>query len=316
MLKVCGIDVSKSTLDICLLINGTPIYSIVSNDTIGFDTIAQLLHSNKIDSVGFESTGVYSKKLHLYLSNNGFEAFVINPLTISHFRKSLKIQGKTDKSDAYAIAYYVLKGDFFNFLTFPIRDYFKPFTTSIIQLDKQSRQLKNLIHALEYGEDTKVLVAEIEKTVSQLKITRTFLFDHSLTLLKEKCPEFDLVKKDIKGVGDTLLLFIIPFLYDHFDEFNMKQLTAFFGLNPVSYQSGTSVKKRDKISKHGDKQVLKMLYMASVSAVRSNPIIKEKYLKQRANGKHAKVALVAVMAHLLRAIVSRLAFHTKRNIKK
>ncbi|MDP3466014.1 MAG: transposase [Sulfuricurvum sp.] len=316
MLIACGIDVSKNTLDVCLLINGIPIYSIYPNDDFGFSGIVQLLHSNKISLTGFESTGVYHKKLQSYLVGNGYEPFIIAPLSISYFRKSLKIQGKTDKTDSYAIAYYLLKGDNLNSLVYPIRDYFKPFTTSIVQLDKQSRQLSNLIHSLEYGKDTDSLILELTKAIAVIKDTRKVLFDHSVNLLREKCPEFDLVKNDIKGVGDTLMLFLLPFLYDHFDKFNVRQITSFFGLNPVSFQSGTSVKRRDKISKRGDKQVLKMLYMASVASVRSNPIIKEKYLKQKLAGKHPKVALMAVMSHLLRAIVSRLSHHTGRPIKK
>lgn len=316
MTTVCGVDVSKNTLDICILKDGVSTYNIFQNNNNGFFDIVQFLHLNNVDIVGFESTGVYHKKLHLYLSDNGFEPFIINPLSISHFRKSLKIHGKTDKTDSYAIAYYLLKGDDLNSLMYPVRDYFKPFTTSIIQLDKQSRQLKNLIHSLEYGNDTVSLVSELNKTVLSINDTRKFLFNHTVDLLKEKCPEFDLIKNDIKGVGDTLLLFILPSLYDHFDKFNIRQITAFYGLNPVSFQSGTSVKRRDKLSKRGDKYVLKMLYMASVSSVRSNPIIKEKYLRQKEAGKHSKVALVAVMSHLLRAIVSRLSYHTKRSIKK
>ena len=316
MTTVCGIDVSKNTLDVCILKEGVSTYNIFQNDEDGFFSIVQFLHLNNINIVGFESTGVYHKKLHLYLSDNGFEPFIINPLSISHFRKSLKIHGKTDKTDSYAIAYYLLKGDDLNSLMYPVRDYFKPFTTSIIQLDKQGRQLKNLIHSLEYGNDTVSLVDELNKTVVSIADTRKFLFNHTVDLLKAKCPEFDLIKDDIKGVGDTLLLFILPSLYDHFDKFNIRQITAFYGLNPVSFQSGTSVKRRDKLSKRGDKYVLKMLYMASVSSVRFNPIIKAKYLKQKEAGKHSKVALVAVMSHLLRAIVSRLSHHTGRPIKK
>ncbi len=316
MTNVCGIDVSKLTLDVCILKDNNPTFNIFTNDENGFYGIIQFLHLNNIDSVGFESTGVYHKKLHLYLNDNGYEPFIVNPLSISHFRKSLKIHGKTDKTDSYAIAYYLLKGDDLNSLIYPIRDYFKPFTTSLIQLDKQARQLKNLIHSLEYGNDTVGIIDELNKTVLSITDTRKFLFSHTLDLLREKCPEFDLVKDDIKGVGETLMLFLLPSLYDHFDKFNIRQITAFYGLNPVSFQSGTSVKRRDKLSKRGDKYVLKMLYMASVSSVRNNPILKAKYLKQKESGKHSKVALVAVMSHLLRAIVSRLSHHTGRTIKK
>jgi hypothetical protein len=73
---------------------------------------------------------------------------------------------------------------------------------------------------------------------------------------------------------------------------------------------------KDRLSKKGDPKILKILYMSSVSSVRNNSILKEKYLKMKANGKASKVALVSVMSQLLRAVVSRYAFHSKRTIKK
>lgn len=316
MSKALGIDVSKDTLDYCLLTENVPFYNKCLNNEDGYFSLLELFHSNNVDLIGFEATGVYSKRLQKYFIDNGVNPFIINPIHVSHFRKSLKIHGKTDKSDSFAIAMYLLKTDDLTCLDYPIRDYFKPFTTSIIQLDKQTRQLKNLIHSLKHRDDSNIIIPEIENSVIALDNTRTILFNHTVKLLRKKCPEYDLIKNDIKGVGDTLLLFVLPYLYDHFDKFTIKQINAFFGLNPVSFQSGTSVKKRDKLSKRGDKYVLKMLYMASVSAVRFNPILREKYLKQKELGKHSKVALVSVMSHLMRAVVSRLSHHTGRSVKK
>lgn len=211
---------------------------------------------------------------------------------------------------------YLLKNDDLQDLNYPIRDLFKPFTTSIIQLDKQIRQLKNLIYSIKSRDDSLVLTTEIQKSIDSLESTRLFLFNHTVELLRSECPEYDLIKSDIKGVGDTLLLFILPFLYDHFDKFTLRQITSFFGLNPVAFQSGTSVMKRDRLSKRGDKYVLKMLYMSAVSSVRTNHILREKYLRHKESGKHSKVALVSVMSHIVRAIVSRLSHHTGRPIKK
>lgn len=316
MLKVLGIDVSQKTLDYCLLSDNVPFYNRCLNSEDGYFSLLDLFHSNSVDIIGFEATGVYSKRLQKYFIDNGVNPFIINPVHVSHFRKSLKIHGKTDKSDSFAIALYLQKSDDLSSLDYPIRDYFKPFTTSIIQLDKQKRQLTNLIHSLKNRDDSNIIIPEIESSVDALQHTREVLFAHTVLLLREKCPEYDSIKNDIKGVGDTLLLFVLPYLYDHFDKFTIKQINAFFGLNPVSFQSGTSVKKRDKLSKRGDKYVLKMLYMASVSAVRFNSILREKYLKQKDQGKHSKVALVAVMSHLMRAVVSRLSHHTGRSVKK
>ncbi|MDD3506641.1 MAG: IS110 family transposase, partial [Sulfurimonas sp.] len=149
-----------------------------------------------------------------------------------------------------------------------------------------------------------------------LSLTKSRIEKNSIALLYSSCPEAKQIKNDIAGVGDKLLLYLIPHIYDHFDKFTLKQINAFFGLNPISYQSGTSVYKKDKLSKKGDKHVMKFLYMASVSAVRSNEILKEKYLRLKDSGKPSKVALASIMSHLLRAIVIKLSHHTKRDLKK
>lgn len=50
--------------------NNNPTFDIFSNDENGFYDIIQFLHLKNIDSVGFESTGVYHKKLHYAISPN------------------------------------------------------------------------------------------------------------------------------------------------------------------------------------------------------------------------------------------------------
>ena len=55
--------------------------------------------------------------------------------------------------------------------------------------------------------------------------------------------------------------------------------------------------------------------MSAVPAVRSNDILKEKYLRLKAKGKPSKVALVSIMSHILRAIIIKLSIYTKRELK-
>ena len=106
-----------------------------------------------------------------------------------------------------------------------------------------------------------------------------------IDFLYQLAPESKKVRNDIKGVGDKLILHVIPHLYDHFDKFTLKQINAFFGLNPVEFESGVSVKRKPKISHGGDALIKKHLYMSSISAVRNNEILREKYLRLKESGK-------------------------------
>lgn len=315
MNNLLGIDVSKDTLDCCILIQNEPYYHIYKNNDEGFFNLLTLYSSFKVDILGFESTGNYHKKLEKYLYDNGVNPYIIKPLSISNFRKSLNVHGKTDKTDSYAIARFLKDGDLTEYLSYPTRELFKPILSSLHLIDKQIRQTKNSIHAIELYPETSEILTDLKDIVKYLTITKERIESNSIHLLYSTCPEVKKIKRDIAGVGDKLLIHLIPHVYDHFDKFTLKQINAFFGLNPVSFQSGISVYKKDKISKHGDAQILKMLYMSAVPAVRSNDILKAKYLRLKANGKPSKVALVAVMSHILRAVIIKLSYYTKRELK-
>lgn len=316
MNNLLGIDVSKDTLDCCLLIHNEPYYHQYKNNDEGFFNLLTLYGSFKVDILGFESTGNYHKKLEKYLFENGVNPYIIKPISVSNFRKSLNLHGKTDKSDSYAIARFLKDGDLTDYLSYPTRELFKPILSSLNLIEKQIRQTTNSIHAIELYPETSDILKDLYDVKKYLTITKDRIEKNLTTLLFSVCPEAKKIKKDISGVGDKLLIYLIPHIYDHFDKFTLKQINAFFGLNPVSFQSGTSVYKRDKISKRGDSQIMKLLYMCAVSSVRNNEILKEKYLRLKANGKPSKVALVSVMSHLLRAIVIKLSYYTKREFKQ
>ena len=316
MKNLLGIDVSKDTLDVCLLISNEPYYHKFQNNEDGFFNILSIFHNFKVSALGFESTGNYHKKLEKYLFNNGIKPYILKPLSLSNFRKSLNVHGKTDKSDSYSIARFLKDGDLIDYLSYPIRDTFKPILSSLNLLSKQIRQTKNTIHAIDLLPLDSFLINELNSVVAVLTLKKDILEQYAITLLIEHCPESVMIKRDIKGVGDKLLIYLIPYLYDNFDKFTLKQINAFFGLNPILFQSGTSVNKKERLSKKGDTKSMTHLYMSSVSAVRTNDILRAKYLKLKANGKPSKVALVAVMSHLLRAIVIKLSYYTKRDFKK
>lgn len=311
-----GIDVSKDTLDCCLLIQNEPYYHKFKNSSNGFEEILTIYHNFKVIALAFESTGNYHKKLEKYLFDNGVKPYILNPLTVSNFTKSLKIHGKTDKTDSYAIALFLLKGDLTEYLSYPIRETFKPITTSILNVDKQITQTKNLIHSLKLYPVNSPVLDDLKIMLESLKFTKKKIRKDGIELLFKLCPESKEIKKEIKGVGDNLLLFLIPYLYDHFDKFNLKQINAFFGFNPVSYESGTSVYKRDRLSKKGDTNIMTALYLSTISAIRTNEILGEKYEKMKARGKQPRVAQIAIMSHLLRAVVIKLSHKTGRPYRK
>ena len=87
------------------------------------------------------------------------------------------------------------------------------------------------------------------------------------------------------------------------------EATAYAGLAPNPYQSGTSVRGRPAIGHTGNGRLRKALYLATLSAAQYNPVIKEFYDRLRAAGKAPKVARCAAARKLLH---SAWAVATKR----
>jgi len=312
----CGIDISNATFDCCFIIDNKPLYNSFPQNIYGYESFLNLFVMLSCDIVGFESTGVYHKALHKYLIDNGVSPLVLSPRSVSLYIKSTMIKGKTDKSDSYGIALYLLHNRDLVSLSFPVRDHFKPMVTSLVLLDKQIRQLKNLSHSLDRSFCDQFVVDSVSNSISQLSDSRESILKVALHDLYERIPEAIFIKEDILGVGDMTLLFVLPLVYDHFDKFTMKQMISFIGIAPVSYSSGTSVRRRSHISYRGDNNVRRILFMSAISSVRGNPIIKEKFLSMVASGKPKKVALVAIMAHILRAIIARLSYYSGRKAKR
>ena len=80
-------------------------------------------------------------------------------------------------------------------------------------------------------------------------------------------------------------------------QLNRQQVAALAGLAPWTRDSGTMKGKR--CIGGGRPEVRVALYMAALSATRANPVLRALYLRLRAKGKPAKVALTAVMRRLL-----------------
>jgi transposase len=317
LLNPCGIDISSDTFSACFLIDNKPFYSDYPQTFDGYNSFLNTFKMFNCDGVGFESTGAYHKRFQKFLIENEINPFVLSPRRVHFYLKSQKrILGKTDKSDSYGIALYLTKNDDYVNLSYPIRDLMRPFVSSINLYEKQIRQSKNLLHSYKkMGVDEYLLVAT-ESLISALEFQKDEIKKYSIKELYRLIPEGLKIKEEVKGVGDVLLLNILPMVFDNLENFTERQWISFFGIAPLQFQSGTSVLRSPHISHHGDNSSRRALFMASVSSVRNNPIIKEKFDRLVSSGKPKKKVLVSIMSHILRLVISRLCYHTGRNVKK
>ena len=106
----------------------------------------------------------------------------------------------------------------------------------------------------------------------------------------------------IPGVGATSALHLLAELLLLPAGMDRRQWVAYAGLDPREYTSGTSVHKKVRISKAGNKHLRRALYMPALVAVHHQPHLRAYYEHLQARGKTKMQALVATMRKLLHAI--------------
>ena len=145
------------------------------------------------------------------------------------------------------------------------------------------------------------LVNEYQKTINIIKYKMTFLAKNS---------KYFKPINSIYGIGEFTTSIIIAELGDINRFNNIKELTAYCGLDPSIKQSGKSINVHGPISKSGNKYMRKILYLACFNIIRLTAISKQEndiekyYRKKRNEGKHHYAAIVACTTKLLRKILA------------
>lgn len=321
VISYIGVDIAKEKFDICLYDSNFSncVYSSYSNNLDGFFEFLSFINSvNVIENVriGFEATSTYMIQLQKYLDSLNSKYILINPRQLHHFIKYKNFESKTDKLDSYYIAIYIttLLDSSFNSSHSKSKTLYKSYNAYINLIIKTETHIKGLTDSILHDDFiSPLLKSEVLELSENLRKTKKKSIEELLFTIKIAMPEYDHIKSDLVGVGDKTLLAVLPLIYDISDKFSANQIQSFMGLNPIYKDSGTSVHAKQKISKTGSTEARKMLYMASLSSVQKNEFLKEKYLRLLANGKPKKVALVAISAHILRAIISKLNYYKNLN---
>nr|WP_172604984.1 IS110 family transposase [Streptococcus pseudoporcinus] len=104
MRAVFGIDVSKASSEVAILVNGEKVHGYtMSNDAIGFARLLGDLRTVHKPEIIFEATGVYSRRLQTFLEDNGYAYTRLNSLEAKKQLDSLRVR-KTDQIDAGKLA--------------------------------------------------------------------------------------------------------------------------------------------------------------------------------------------------------------------
>lgn len=301
-----GIDIAKKTFDVALLRDSKYRTKKFDNKTSGFKGLIKWLNKNKQGPtaihVCMEATGAYWQELATYFVDLSCKVSVVNPAKIKFFGQSELSRNKTDKADAKLIAKYclVMNSDLQNW---------QPPAKHIRELQSLVRRSESLQKSLiQEGNRLETCDAIVKKSCNSLISAITVeLKSIKDTIKSHVAAHEDLQKKSdllvtIPGVSHITVSWVLAFIGDPNLFENAKQLTAFVGLNPKHRQSGTSVNGQPHISKMGDSQLRKMLYMPAIVAKQYNPIIKDFCDRLLSAGKSKMVVICAAMRKLLSII--------------
>lgn len=287
-----GIDVSKSTLDVAVGSDGE--YWQADNHQQGIhNTIARLLQLQPV-LVVVESTGGLEKALITELYKAELPFALVQPRRVREFARSIGLLAKTDKIDARLLVRF--------------GEAVKPALTRLPGEAEQylnglmvrRRQLLDILVMENNHLSTTVLPlqAKVAEHIAWLNQELKEL-DQQIDAQIHQIPQFKAkakILRSAKGVGPVLcgkLLSAVPEL----GTIDRKKIAALVGVAPYNDESGHRKGKRR--TKGGRADVRNVLYMATVAASRSNPVIKSYYQHLLAAGKLKKVALVACMRKFL-----------------
>lgn len=302
-----GIDVSKDSLEMALDDKGKTLH--VSNDEKGIAELraAIMVACTPVDAneaprtvsaIVLEATGGFERKAAVALCGAGFPVMVMNPRQARDFAKSLGYLAKTDAIDAKVLSHFartLYHSDKGVQLLMHLPD------AGQIALHALMTRRKQLVE-MRVAEDNRFAMSEktqrksidaVRKVLNkEIKKIEQDMDNH---LREHFAKQLKLIDK-CKGIGPATKASLMAALPE-LGSLSHEQIAKLVGVAPLNCDSGKHKGKRTTWGGRAD--VRCALYMATLSAMRYNPIIKTFHDRLIAKGKLKKVAIVACMHKLL-----------------
>lgn len=285
-----GVDVAKDYLDIH--INPIDKSMRIANTRDGLKGLLSKVSSLTVGQIVLEASGGYEQRAKKILQKAGHRVWIVDPKRIKAFKDSKGIRAKTDTIDARMIALFAAqerpkhkqiwssdKGSQLRALT-------KRRITLISMTTNEKKRLQQ--------EDDQICIRSIKRVINKLEKEIESVGKMQQNLVKKDASlqkKVDIMQTMI-GIGPATAYALVS-LAPELGKIGNKQMSALIGVAPYTKQSGKYINHATVAG--GRFMARKTLYMAALTASRSNPVLRNFYNHLRAKGKKPKVALVAVM---------------------
>lgn len=305
-LKFIGIDISKSTLDICALDKDTSMHYQIENQA---SQIRKFFRKFTKDStrICFENTGKYGWVLIEVLTDFEFKFYQVNAL---HLKRSMGlVRGKSDVVDALRISQFIFKNHEETPLYQASDKNIKKIQVLVSKrnllvkqraqhktLKKESELIKSLkLPALEKHSNAIIsllnkLIKEIEEMINTV-IAQDQILDRNHR-----------IATSVPGVGKIVSWNMLVKTNGYKGICNPRKFACYAGVAPFSQRSGTSINKKARVSHLADKTMKRLLHMAAMRAIQLDNDLKKYYIRKVNQGKNKMLVLNAIRNKIIHRV--------------
>lgn len=288
-----GIDVAKETLDLHLEPGGVEMH--LAHDDEGIAQLCRRLLEHRAVLVVIEATGGLETRLASELAAHAVPVAVINPRQARDFAKATGELAKTDRVDAATLCAFARA---VRPTVRPLKDATTRELDGLVTRRRQlvamrTQELNRLSSAA-----TVAMRKSIERHIGWLEKRIREVEDETRRRLhrSEVWKTKDDLLRTVPGIGpanSSAMLAKCPEL----GRLNRREIAKLVGIAPLANDSGKHHGRRHIWG--GRAELRSLLYMATLSAMRFNPVIKAFAARLKGKGKHGKVVVVACMRRLL-----------------
>jgi transposase len=300
-MAILGIDISKKTFDATLINQqGQKHHRPFDNNEKGFKKMQRWLKKHKVIELHacMEATNIYWEELAQFLYDQGYQVSVVNPARIKGFAQSQLRRNKTDKVDSDVVADFCAAIE--PKLWRPPSPEHRKLRALVRYQEALQKTLTQQHNRLATCKDPDVLsslhmlIDTLQTELERLEQQIQSFIDHHPDLKKQQK-----LLVSIKGIGAKTAIKLIAEMYDLAEYENAQAAAADAGLTPSHHHSGTSVRRKPRLSKVGKASVRGALYWPAITALQHNPIIRALKERLEAKGKCDMVIIGAAMRKLL-----------------
>jgi transposase len=290
-----GIDVSKSVLDVA--VDGQSAVRRFPNTSAGVARLVRQLSQYEAVRIVVEATGGYEEAVLCACAQAGMWIARVNPRQARDFARATGQLAKTDGIDARMLA------EMATVFHARLRRY-EPREAWQDELRAWLRRRHQVMDAIQRQRQHMDMALPAirtlaNKTTVTLRKELTAIDNAMQTLLNAHVTPALQSAKGLGPIFQATALALLPEL----GHLSRQQIAKLVGVAPLNRDSGQTQGKR-RI--YGGRSPMRIaLYMATLSAVRWDPRMREHYQQLRQRGKVAKVALVACMRKLLTIVNAR-----------